>query len=118
MGSKEPRREFVRGRRRFRDCPCNISDCRPRFGADHEETVQLESGPAVVDARIREVGGWPGAVLAKVRAIIHKADPEIVEEWKCVKAISPGGAVFSRTSFAGEIPRTGKKNAGSRDDAL
>ena len=33
--------------------------------------------------------------LAKVRAIIHEADPEIVEEWKWVKATSPGTPVFS-----------------------
>src|SRR5262249_35817781 len=34
-------------------------------------------------------------MLAKVREIIHQADPEIVEEWKWVKATSPGTPVFS-----------------------
>jgi hypothetical protein len=50
---------------------------------------------AMIDARIKELGDWRGKTLAKVREIIHEADPEIVEEWKWVKATSPGTAVFS-----------------------
>src|SRR6266481_3566111 len=74
-----------------------------------KETVQMESAPTVIDARIRELGGWRGKMLAKVRDIIHAADPEIVEEWKWVKATSPGVPVFSR----GGIVCTGEtyKNA-------
>src|SRR6266481_5350013 len=74
-----------------------------------KETVQMESAPTVIDARIRELGGWRGKMLAKVRAIIHKADPEIVEEWKWVKATSPGTPVWSH----GGIVCTGEtyKNA-------
>src|ERR1700745_3575620 len=54
-----------------------------------------ESASAVLDARIKELGDWRGKMLAKVRAIIHEADPEIVEEWKWVKPTSPGTHVFS-----------------------
>ena len=50
---------------------------------------------AIIDARIRELGDWRGRTLAKVREIIHAADPEIVEEWKWVKPTSPGTPVFS-----------------------
>ena len=50
----------------------------------------------MLDARIRELGDWRGKTLAKVRDIIHEADPEIVEEWKWVKPTSPGTPVFSR----------------------
>jgi hypothetical protein len=60
-----------------------------------KETVPVESASAVIDARIREVGGWRGKMLAKVREIIRAADPEIVEEWKWVKATSPGVPVWS-----------------------
>jgi hypothetical protein len=60
-----------------------------------KETVPMESAPAVLDARIRELGDWRGTTLAKVRTIIHAADPEIVEEWKWVKATSPGVPVWS-----------------------
>src|ERR1700693_1177317 len=51
---------------------------------------------ASIDAKIKELGDWRGKTLAKVRAIIHEADPEIVEEWKGVRATSPGTPVFSR----------------------
>jgi hypothetical protein len=50
---------------------------------------------AIIDAIIRELGDWRGKMLAKVRAIVHEADPEIVEEWKWVKPTSPGTPVFS-----------------------
>ena len=38
-----------------------------------------ESASALIDERIKELGDWRGKVLAKVREIIHAADPEIVE---------------------------------------
>src|SRR5215472_6091052 len=53
------------------------------------------SASAAIDARIEDLGDWRGKMLAKVREIIHKADPEIVEEVKWVKASSPGTPVFS-----------------------
>jgi hypothetical protein len=55
----------------------------------------VESASAVIDAKIKELGDWRGKTLAKVREIIHQADPEIVEEWKWAKATSPGTPVFS-----------------------
>src|SRR5437762_6076777 len=57
--------------------------------------VAVESASAIIDARITELGDWRGKTLAKVRQIIHEADPEIVEEWKWAKATSPGTPVFS-----------------------
>src|SRR6185437_9917715 len=60
-----------------------------------KQTVPAESASATIDARIRELGDWRGKTLARVREIIHKADPEIVEEWKWQKASSPGTPVFS-----------------------
>ncbi|HEX3321468.1 MAG TPA: DUF1801 domain-containing protein [Terriglobales bacterium] len=54
------------------------------------------SASAILDARINELKDWRGDTLAKVRAIIRDADPEIVEEWKWVKPTSPGVPVFSR----------------------
>ena len=60
-----------------------------------KQAVPAESASATIDARIRELGDWRGKTLARVREIIHKADPEIVEEWKWAKASSPGIPVFS-----------------------
>lgn len=55
----------------------------------------VESASAIIDARIKELGDWRGKTLAKVRDIIHAADPDIVEEWKWVKESSPGTPVWS-----------------------
>ena len=47
-----------------------------------KKPIPVESASAKIDERIKELGDWRGKMLAKVRQIIHKADPEIVEEWK------------------------------------
>ena len=57
--------------------------------------VAVGSASALLDQKIKELGDWRRQTLAKVRAIIHAADPEIVEEWKWVKPTSPGTPVFS-----------------------
>src|ERR1700724_3874917 len=44
--------------------------------------VPIESASALIDEKIKELGDWRGKTLAKVREIIHQADPEIIEEWK------------------------------------
>src|SRR5262247_4648904 len=55
----------------------------------------MESASAFIDQRVKELGDWRGKTLAKVRGIIHAADPEIVEEWKWVKPTTSGTPVFS-----------------------
>src|SRR6202167_4528536 len=57
--------------------------------------VPVESASAFIDAKIKDLGDWRGKTLAKVRAIIHEADPDIVEERKWARATSPGTPVFS-----------------------
>jgi hypothetical protein len=57
--------------------------------------IPMEPASAFIDEKIKELGDWRGQTLAKVRTIIHEADPEIVEEWKWAKAKSPGTPVFS-----------------------
>jgi hypothetical protein len=54
-----------------------------------------ESASTLIDAKIKELGDWRGKTLAKVRQIIHEADPEILEEWKWAKPTNPGTPVFS-----------------------
>jgi hypothetical protein len=61
-----------------------------------ERPAPVESASAFIDEKIKELGDWRGKTLARVREIIHEADPEIVEEWKWVKPTSPGTPVFSR----------------------
>src|SRR6185312_14241225 len=64
-----------------------------------KESLKSESASASIDARIKDLGDWRGETLAKVRAIIRKADPEIVEEWKWAKATSPGVPVWSHSGI-------------------
>jgi len=55
----------------------------------------VESASKLIDQKIKELGDWRGKTFAKMRKLIHEADPEIVEEWKWAKATSPGTPVFS-----------------------
>ena len=55
----------------------------------------MESASKLMDEKIKQLGDWRGKTFAKVRKLIHEADPEIVEEWKWVKTTSPGTPVFS-----------------------
>ena len=50
-----------------------------------------ESAAALIDVKIAELGDWRGAVLAKVRALVHAADPEAVETVKWRKPSNPAG---------------------------
>jgi len=60
-----------------------------------KKPVAAESAAVSLDERIKKLGDWRGKMLEKVRAIIHDADPEIVEEWKWVKPTNPGVPVWS-----------------------
>ena len=76
-----------------------------------------ESASLRIDAKINELGGWRGEMLARVRDIIHKADPEIVEEWKWrgTPVFSHGGIVCTGESYKSAIKLTFAKGA-SLDD--
>ena len=54
-----------------------------------------ESPTQQIDARIAELDDWRGETLARVRALVTEADPDVVEEWKWAKATSPGTPVWS-----------------------
>src|SRR5215469_13786971 len=75
---------------------------------------------AFIDETIKELGDWRGKMLAKVREIIHQADPEIVEERKWVKPSSPGTPVFSHAGIVctGETHKSVVKMTFARGAAL
>jgi hypothetical protein len=60
-----------------------------------KKAVTEKSASALIDQKIKELGDWRGKTLAKMREIIHAADPEMVEEVKWVKQGSSGTPVFS-----------------------
>jgi hypothetical protein len=82
--------------------------------------VPVESASALIDARIRQLNDWRGKALAKVRALIHEADPDILEEWKWAKATSPGTPVWSHAGLVctGETYRNVVKMTFARGAAL
>jgi hypothetical protein len=86
--------------------------------------VPVESVSAFIDKKIKELGDWRGKALAKVREIIHQADPEIVEEWKWAKATSPGTPVWSHggivctgETYKNVVKMTFAKGAALKDPA-
>ena len=75
-----------------------------------------ESTSALIDERIRELGDWRGKMLAKVRDIIHQADPEILEEWKWGTPVwSRGGIVCTGESYKKVVKMTFAKGAALKD---
>ena len=80
----------------------------------------MESASASIDQKIKELGGWRGKTLAKVREVIRQADPEIVEEWKWAKASSPGTPVFSHAGIVctGETYKSAVKLTFAKGAAL
>jgi hypothetical protein len=82
------------------------------------------SASAFIDAKIKELGDWRGKTLARVRDIVHQADPEIVEEWKWAKATSPGipvwshgGIVCTGETYKNVVKMTFAKGAALKDPA-
>ena len=53
--------------------------------------VPAESGSALIDEKIKELGDWRGKTLLRIRALIKQADPEVVEELKWRKPSNPAG---------------------------
>ena len=60
-----------------------------------KSSTQDGSPAELIDARIDELGDWRAKTLSRVRALIKKADPEVVEEWKWRKPSNPGVPVWS-----------------------
>src|SRR5205814_2733760 len=85
-----------------------------------KKPVPAESASASIDEKIQELGDWRGKTLAKVREIIHQADPEIVEEWKWAKPKSPGTPVFSHAGIVctGETYKSAVKMTFAKGAAL
>ena len=82
-----------------------------------KKAVPVESASALIDEKIRELGDWRGKTLAKVREIIHQADPEIVEEWKWMgtPVWSHAGIVCTGETYKKIVKMTFAKGAALED---
>src|SRR5262245_26560714 len=74
------------------------------------------SASALIDERIEELGDWRGKTLAKVREIICKADPEVVEEWKWgIPVWSHDGIICTGETYKSAVKLTFAKGASLAD---
>lgn len=81
-------------------------------------TVAVEQASRLIDERIAQLGDWRGKTLAKVRAVIRRADPEIVEEWKWGTPVwSHAGIVCTGETYKNAVKMTFAKGAALRDPA-
>lgn len=81
--------------------------------------VPVESASVLIDERIKELGDWRGKMLAKVRTLIHEADPEIVEEWKFMgtPVFYHGGIVCTGETYKSVVKMTFARGASLEDPA-
>jgi hypothetical protein len=84
-----------------------------------KQPLPVEPASALIDAKIKELGDWRGKMLAKVRALIHEADPEIIEEWKWrgTPVWSHGGIVCTGETYKNVVKMTFAKGAALDDHA-
>jgi hypothetical protein len=82
-----------------------------------KKPVAVKSASALIDEKIKELGDWRGKTLAKVREIIHAADPEIVEEWKWrgTPVFSHGGIVCTGETYKNVVKMTFARGAAIAD---
>ena len=86
------------------------------MGLYMKRPVAAESASAFIDERVKELGDWRGKTLAKLRAIIHEADPEILEEWKWETPVwSHDGIVCTGETYKKTVKMTFAKGAALKD---
>jgi hypothetical protein len=79
----------------------------------------VESASQLIDARIEELGDWRGEMLARIRALIQQADPDVVEEWKWrgVPVWSHAGILCTGETYKAVVKMTFAKGASLEDPA-
>jgi hypothetical protein len=90
----------------------------------NEDTGMKKSGPqldkspsALIDARIKELGDWRGAMLGRLRALVKEADPDVIEEWKWrgVPVWSHDGIICTGETYRNVFKMTFAKGAALKD---
>jgi len=78
---------------------------------------ESKSPSQLIDARIEELGDWRGEMLGRLRALVKKADPEIVEEWKWrgVPVWSHAGLICTGETYKNVVKMTFAKGAALAD---
>ena len=86
-------------------------------GKKETATTTGESPSRLIDARIKELGDWRGKILARVRALIKEAVPDVVEEWKWrgVPVWSHDGIICTGETYKSVVKLTFAKGASVKD---
>jgi hypothetical protein len=81
------------------------------------EPTGAESPSELIDGRIEALGDWRGETLARVRALIKQADPQVIEEWKWrgVPVWSHGGIICTGETYKAVVKLTFAKGASLED---
>src|ERR671924_717178 len=76
-----------------------------------------QSPSQLIDARIKELGDWRGEMLARIRALIKEADPDVVEEWKWrgVPVWEHAGIICTGETYKAVVKMTFAKGAALKD---
>jgi hypothetical protein len=85
------------------------------MSAGHNQ--QAKSPSQLIDERIEELGDWRGETLARIRALIKEADPNVVEEWKWrgVPTWYHGGIICTGETYKSVVKMTFAKGAALKD---
>ena len=83
-----------------------------------KKSAPVESASAAIDERIKELDDWRGKMLAKVRKLIHAADPDVIEEWKWgIPVWSHDGILCTGETYKSSVKLTFAKGASLKDPA-
>ena len=90
-----------------------------KSGSKKSGSKNAESPSELIDARIEDLGDWRGEMLARLRALIKAADPDVVEEWKWrgVPVWSQDGIICTGETYKTVVKTTFAKGASLKDPA-
>ena len=82
------------------------------------ESTADQPASALIDQKIAELGDWRGTTLRRMRALIHEADPNVVEEWKWMGPVwSHDGIVCTGETYKAKVKLTFAQGASLKDPA-
>jgi hypothetical protein len=83
------------------------------------DPIEAESASQLIDKRIADLGDWRGETLARMRKLIHEADPDVVETWKWMgtPVWEQGGIICTGESYKAKVKLTFAKGASLEDPA-